>query len=79
MENFNKGLLTPAEVGALLNVKVSTVYSWVSTERIPFVRLGRLIRVDFKDVMAWVEKQKHQSQLKRNYEVSLPKTNGHAL
>lgn len=77
-ENANKGLLTPAEVGDLLNVKVSTVYSWVSTEQIPFVKLGRLIRFDFKDVMAWVGKQKHQSRLTRSYEVKLP-ANGHDL
>ena len=78
METANKGLLTPAEVGAVLNVKVSTVYAWVSTDRIPFVRLGRLIRFDIKDIMAWVGKQKHHNQLTRNYEVKLP-TNGHSL
>ena len=78
MEIINKALLTPVEVCALLNVKVSTIYSWVSTERIPYVRLGRLIRFDFKDVMAWVGKQKHQSLLVKSYEVKLP-TNGHTL
>ena len=78
MENARKGLLTPAEVCAVLNVKVSTVYAWVSTAHIPYVRLGRLIRFDLKDVIAWVEKQKVKGDPSNHYEVKLP-TNGHAL
>ena len=39
----------------LLEVKLSTVYDWVSHGRIPFVKLGRLIRFKKAEVFRWVE------------------------
>ena len=51
MEN----LLTAKQVAELLEVKISTVYDWVSRGVIPYVKLGRLIRFKKPDVFRWVE------------------------
>ena len=48
-------LLTAKQVAELLEVKVSTVYDWVSRSVIPYVKLGRLIRFKKPDVFRWVE------------------------
>lgn len=48
-------LLTAKQVSELLEVKVSTVYDWVSRGVIPYVKLNRLIRFKKTDVFHWVD------------------------
>jgi len=43
-------LLTLAEVGAILKLKTSTMRAWVLRRRIPFCKVGRLVRVRRADV-----------------------------
>ncbi len=64
----------PVASGRLLNVEGlekylsiprATIYSWVSTGKIPakaIVRLGRSLRFDVKEVDAWVEENKALSR-----------------
>ena len=62
-------LLTAKQVSELLEVKVSTVYDWVSRGAIPYVKLGRLIRFKKTELFRWVEsrtmRSKDSSQRKR--------------
>lgn len=37
------------------NVKVGTIYSWVSQKRIPYVKIGALLRFDIKCIDKWIE------------------------
>ena len=56
---FNqKCLLNIAEVSEQLGVSIKTVYSWVHTRRIPFVKVGRLVKFDPQDINAWIQKRK---------------------
>ena len=48
-------LLTAKQVAELLEVKLSTVYDWVSGKRIPYVKLGRLVRFKKPEIFRWVE------------------------
>jgi len=41
-----------------LGVKVHTLYGWVNQRRIPYVKVGRLVRFDPQDIEAWIEKNK---------------------
>jgi excisionase family DNA binding protein len=43
-------LLTLPEASALLRLKVSTLRAWVLRRRIPYVKVGRLVRVRRADV-----------------------------
>ncbi len=49
-------LLTVAEVASLLRLKPSTVRAWVLRRRIPYVKVGRLVRVRRADVEAVIER-----------------------
>jgi excisionase family DNA binding protein len=48
-------LLTVPEAAALLRLKPSTIRSWTCQRRIPFVKLGRLVRIRRSDAEALVE------------------------
>ena len=47
-------LLNIGEVEKVLNVKKSTLRAWVFANRIPFIKIGRLIRFKPSDLEAWV-------------------------
>lgn len=44
------GLLTIAEAGALLRLQPSTIRAWVFRRKIPYVKVGRLVRVRRADI-----------------------------
>ena len=52
-------LLTIREAAKYLAVSVSTLYGWVWQRRIPFVKIGRALRFDPRDLAAFVEANKH--------------------
>jgi excisionase family DNA binding protein len=47
-------LLTVPEAAAFLRLKPSTIRAWVSQRRIPFVKLGRLVRIRRADAEALI-------------------------
>jgi excisionase family DNA binding protein len=47
-------LLNIGEVEKLLNIKKSTLRAWIFGNRIPFIRVGRLIRFKPSDLEAWL-------------------------
>lgn len=47
-------LLTITEAAALLRLKPSTMRAWVLRRRIPYVKVGRLVRIRRADVEAMV-------------------------
>jgi excisionase family DNA binding protein len=53
-----KPLLTIEEAAALLGVKTQTLYLWVSQRRIPFRKIGRLVRFTETDLEEFIEKRK---------------------
>lgn len=51
-------LIDYAEAAKLLGVKRDTLYSWVSAQRIPHIRLGpKLVRFDPKALADWLASQ----------------------
>jgi excisionase family DNA binding protein len=52
---MDSDLLTLAETAALLRLKPSTIRAWVSQRRIPYVKLGRLVRIKRRDAEALIE------------------------
>jgi len=48
-------LLTVPEAAALLRLKPSTIRAWVCQRKIPFVKLGRLVRIKRSDAEALIE------------------------
>jgi len=51
-------LMDMSMVAGQLGVTKNTLYAWVSQKRIPYVKIGRLVKFDRDDIDAWVEQQK---------------------
>ena len=47
---MNSELLTIPETAAALRLKPSTVRAWILARRIPFCKIGRLVRIRREDV-----------------------------
>lgn len=56
--NLNNKILTPTELCQFLNLKTSMMRSLVFSKRIPFIKIGRLIRFDRDEILKWIEKNK---------------------
>lgn len=56
--NNEMRLSTIKEVSILLNVKASTLYSWVHNGSIPYHKLNGLVRFDLNEIEAWVKSSK---------------------
>lgn len=52
-------LLTVEEAAALLRIGRNTCYEMVRQQRIPHVRLGRLIRVPRQGLEHWISREAH--------------------
>ena len=42
------------ELSQYLDIRVNTVYSWVCLRKIPYVKIGRLVKFDLKEIDKWV-------------------------
>jgi excisionase family DNA binding protein len=51
-------LLTAAEAATMLRIKESTLREHTRRGLVPHLRIGRLIRYDASDLVAWLETQK---------------------
>jgi predicted DNA-binding transcriptional regulator AlpA len=59
-------ILTPEQLAQRLQVKRSWVYEQTryradvrNADPLPFIKLGLYLRFDWKDVLLWLERQKH--------------------
>jgi excisionase family DNA binding protein len=51
-------LLSPQELSVALNISIETVYAWTSQKRIPYIKMGRLVRFNADEVNKWLERQR---------------------
>ena len=52
---MNKRLIDINELSEYMDLSISTIYSWVSQRRIPFVKCGRLTKFDLQKIDDWIE------------------------
>ena len=52
---MNKRLININELSELTGLSTSTIYSWVSQSRIPFVKCGRLTKFDLTRIDEWIK------------------------
>jgi len=43
------------ELSEYLGIQEATVYSWVCYKKIPYLKLGRLVRFDLRVIEAWIK------------------------
>ena len=51
-------LIGPKEIAEYLNISINTIYSWINMRKIPFFKIGRLVKFDLKEIENWKEHQK---------------------
>jgi excisionase family DNA binding protein len=55
-------LLTVQEAAHLLGVSVSTLYGWVWQRRIPFVKVGRALRFEQRDLEKFIQSNRVEAR-----------------
>lgn len=48
-------LLRPDEVAELLQVKITTIYTWVKDGKLPSIRIGNTIRFDEQKIIEYLQ------------------------
>ena len=56
--NLEKHLLTVEETAMYLGLSKGTLYNWAHQRRLPFVKMGWLIRFDKNEIDQWIEKRR---------------------
>jgi excisionase family DNA binding protein len=46
-------LMTPEQCAAFLGIKINTLYVMKSQGRIPYRKVGHLLRFDFEEIVEW--------------------------
>jgi len=52
---MDRRLININELSQYIGLSTSTIYSWVSQRRIPFVKCGRLTKFDLQRINEWIE------------------------
>ena len=50
--------LSPLELSLYLGMSIQTIYEWTSQKKIPFIKLGRLVKFDKQEIDEWMQTQK---------------------
>lgn len=59
------------ELSSHLNVKVKTIYSWISLKEISHLKLGRLVRFDKNEIDQWLAQKKFtRSTMRKEVQIS---------
>ncbi len=53
-------LLNINELAEYLSVKEASIRSWVYKKKIPFIKVGKLIRFKVEDIESWLQSKKEE-------------------
>lgn len=53
-----KGLISVDDLSDHLGISINTIYSWVNQRKIPYIKVGRLLKFDFDDIQEWIQNKK---------------------
>jgi excisionase family DNA binding protein len=53
-----KRFINTEELAEYLGVGINTVRSWTFMKKIPYVKMGRLVRFDLKEIDKWIHDNK---------------------
>lgn len=49
--------LSPKELSEFTGISIHTIYSWVSQKKIPFIKVGRLVKFEIDEIREWLNKK----------------------
>lgn len=50
-----KNLVGVDKAAEVLDVSVNTIYAWVNQRRIPYLKIGRLVKFDIIELEEWIK------------------------
>ena len=51
---MEKRFIGTEEMAQYMDLSVNTIYSWVYAKKIPFFKMGRLVKFDLKEIENWM-------------------------
>lgn len=54
---MEKRYLGIKELAEYLGISIGTVYSWVCYKKIPYLKMGRLVKFDLKRIDQWAQEK----------------------
>jgi len=55
---MEKRFIGPEDLAVYLDISLNTVYSWVYLKKIPYVKVGRLVKFDLVEINQWLNKNR---------------------
>ena len=55
---MDKRYINPKELSIYLGMSLQTVYEWTSQKKIPYIKLGRLVKFDIIEIDKWMLAQR---------------------
>jgi len=55
LESSGQSLMTPEQCAEFLGIKINTLYVMKSQGRIPYRKVGHLLRFDFDEIVEWTK------------------------
>lgn len=52
---MEKRYIGPKEMAEYLGFKIDTIYDWVYRKKIPYYKIGRLVRFDLREIDKWTK------------------------
>jgi DNA binding domain, excisionase family len=49
---------SPQELSQYLGIAIQTVYEWTSQKKVPYIKLGRLVKFDQREIDNWMKTQR---------------------
>ena len=59
-------LLKPSEVAQILNISKSYAYKLIQNRTLPFIRIGKSVRVNYHDLMIFINSSRESAENKNN-------------
>jgi len=57
---MEKRLIGTEELAKYLDIKLNTVYCWVYLRKIPYLKVGRLVKFDLVEIDSWLADKRIQ-------------------
>ena len=55
--NKEKNFIDIEELSTALGIKASTLYAWIHRRKIPYYKIGRLVKFKLEEVEEWIQKR----------------------
>lgn len=46
------------ELAVYLDISLNTVYTWVCLKKVPYIKMGRLVKFDLVEIEKWVRQKR---------------------